>query len=419
MSKTIAGVSTNVIQPRVASLVSAPSPMGLSNPPIHTAMLHGTSDTQPIEVWHKCLGHLNLDAILQLTKMSTGINIGPAKDLTLNLSCNGCLKSSQHKQISRITRVPPANKLSCVHIDIKGPCLGKDVYGFRYYMVCIDEKTRYCKTYCMVDRKDAFGYFKNYHVESERETNTLLVEIQLDAGPELVSNDFRAYLTNKGIKLRLMAPYTPQMNGIAERNIRTITEHASAMLWTAHLPIGFWAAAVTMATFLRNRSPTKVLDVTPFEAWYGYRPNLGWLRTFGCRAQVAIPAEIRSKTDWDAKSGDCILIGYFDTENLYELWDVIRGTVIRSRDVIFWEDILGHENLIQYELTNGSLIVPHIARPYAEQHSISIPDVPPEHSDIPLKPLNQGRHVPTLQKEIPENPGLVWIPYQPPGPQPS
>ena len=118
-------------------------------------------------------------------------------------------------------------------MDIKGPCLDKDIYGFRYFMLCVDEKTRFCKTYLMVDRNEAFACFKSFHVESERESGCLLIELQIDAGPELVSNDFRAYLINRGIKLRITAPYTPEMNGIAERNIRTITEHASAMLWTA------------------------------------------------------------------------------------------------------------------------------------------------------------------------------------------
>ena len=75
-------------------------------------MLHGTEDTQPIEVWHRRLEHLNEDAILRLTKMSTGIHIGlPKRDLSVSMKCEGCLKAAQHKQISRITRVPPAHKI--------------------------------------------------------------------------------------------------------------------------------------------------------------------------------------------------------------------------------------------------------------------------------------------------------------------
>lgn len=131
----------------------------------------------------------------------------------------------------------------------------------------MDEKTRYAKTYLMTDRNEAFNCFKTYHAESGRKTSNLLVCIQSDAVPELISGEFRAFLINRGIKLRLTAPYTSEMNGIAEQNIRTITEHASVMLWTAELPTGFWATAVMMASFLRNRSPTRILNITPFEAW--------------------------------------------------------------------------------------------------------------------------------------------------------
>ena len=70
------------------------------------------------------------------------------------------------------------------------------------------------------------------------------------------------------------APYCPEMNGIAERVNRMLTEHASAMLWTATLPIGFWAPAILMATFLKNQSPTRALTgMTPYEAYYGCQPN--------------------------------------------------------------------------------------------------------------------------------------------------
>lgn len=64
------------------------------------------------------------------------------------------------------------------------------------------------------------------------------------------------------------------MNGIAEKVNRILTEHASAMLLEAQLPIGFWAAAVLNATYHKNRSPTRCLGCTPFEAYYGKIPNL-------------------------------------------------------------------------------------------------------------------------------------------------
>ena len=68
------------------------------------------------------------------------------------------------------------------------------------------------------------------------------------------------------------------MNGIAERVNRTLVGHASAMLWTAELPIGFWTAAIQIATFLKNWSPTTALkDMTPYKHISGQSRTSGSL----------------------------------------------------------------------------------------------------------------------------------------------
>ena len=51
----------------------------------------------------------------------------------------------------------------------------------------------------------------------------------LDNASEM-STEWKMYLTNRGIKLRQTAPYSPEINGIAERLIRILVERASAML---------------------------------------------------------------------------------------------------------------------------------------------------------------------------------------------
>ena len=38
-----------------------------------------------------------------------------------------------------------------------------------------------------------------------------------------------------------------------------------------------------MVVFIFNRAPTKALKgKTPFEAWYGRKPSVSFLRTFSC-----------------------------------------------------------------------------------------------------------------------------------------
>lgn len=43
----------------------------------------------------------------------------------------------------------------------------------------------------------------------------------------------------------------------------------------------FWAEAISTAVYLKNRSPTKALKTTPYEAWHGTMPKVDHLRVLG------------------------------------------------------------------------------------------------------------------------------------------
>ena len=56
------------------------------------------------------------------------------------------------------------------------------------------------------------------------------------------------------------------------------------MLKGKGLSNGFWAEALNIAVYLKNRSPTRSLEFkTPFEALYGFKPAIKNLRVFGSK----------------------------------------------------------------------------------------------------------------------------------------
>ena len=62
---------------------------------------------------------------------------------------------------------------------------------------------------------------------------------------------------------------------------------ARSMMKAKGMPVKFWGEAVTMAVFILNRAPTKALTgKTSFEAWYGRKPSVSFLRTFGCIGHI-------------------------------------------------------------------------------------------------------------------------------------
>lgn len=109
------------------------------------------------------------------------------------------------------------------------------------------------------------------------------------------------------------------------------------MLHEKNLPKQFWAEAASTAVFLQNRLPTRaVRDKTPFEAWYGYKPSLNFLKIFGCLCFTHVPQTKRDKLDKRALPG--IFIGYSSVAKAYKVFQPQNGKMIISRDVHFMED---------------------------------------------------------------------------------
>ncbi|GJS20388.1 retrotransposon protein, putative, ty1-copia subclass [Tanacetum coccineum] len=87
-------------------------------------------------------------------------------------------------------------------------------------------------------------------------------------------------------KHELTHPYTPPHNGVYERRNRTLLDMVRSMMNLTTLPLSFWDYALESATRILNMVPTKKVDKTPYELWYGKVPNLSYLKVWGCEALV-------------------------------------------------------------------------------------------------------------------------------------
>ena len=90
--------------------------------------------------------------------------------------------------------------------------------------------------------------------------------------------------------------------------------------------------------FIFNRKPTKALKgKTPFEAWHGHKPNVSFLKTFGCVGHVKNTKPHLGKLE--DRSTSMVLLGYEEGNKAYWLYDPKRGKVVISRDVLFDEKV--------------------------------------------------------------------------------
>lgn len=91
------------------------------------------------------------------------------------------------------------------------------------------------------------------------------------------------------------------------------------------------------SAYLINLVPCRGNECCPEEMWSGRKPNLKHLRVFGSRAFVHIPKQKRHKLN--AKSTECILMGYCNESKAYRLQDPTTHNIIISRDVVFIENV--------------------------------------------------------------------------------
>ena len=89
--------------------------------------------------------------------------------------------------------------------------------------------------------------------------------------------------------------------------------------------------------FILNRAPTKALTgKTSFEAWYGSKPNVSFLRTFGCIGHVRKTKP--NLTKLEDRSTPMVFLGYAEGTKAYRLYDPRGDKVTVSRDVVFNEE---------------------------------------------------------------------------------
>ncbi|KAJ9536556.1 hypothetical protein OSB04_un000255 [Centaurea solstitialis] len=124
------------------------------------------------------------------------------------------------------------------------------------------------------------------------------------------------------------------MNGVSERRNRTLLDMVRTMMCHSTLPMSFWGHALETAAHILNRAPTKSVEKTPYELWKGKKPNMSFLRIWGCEVYVKRPTSEKLKP----KSDKCFFVGYPRTTVGYYFYNPEENKVFVARNGKFLEE---------------------------------------------------------------------------------
>jgi transposase InsO family protein len=286
--------------------------------------------------WHKRLGQQHFGALEKMahTSMVRGL---PKIDHVDEL-CDAYLAGKQRRApFPQTAKFRATKKLELVHGDLCGPISPPTPGGKRYFLLLVDDHSRYMWLTLLASKDEAEAAIKHFKARAEVQSGCKLHTLRTDRGGEFTSKDFKAYCAEHGIQRHMSAPYSPQWNGVVERRNQMVVAMARSMLKARGVPSRFWGEAMTTAVYILNRSYTRNVDnKTLYEVWHGKKPNVHYLRVFGCVAHVKTAHPQLKKLD--DRSMPMVLMGYDAGSKAYKLYDPVSQRAHVSRDVVFDED---------------------------------------------------------------------------------
>jgi transposase InsO family protein len=121
-------------------------------------------------------------------------------------------------------------QLELIHGDLCGPVTLATPGGWRYFLLLVDDASRYMSA-VLLSSKDAAAYaIKKVQAEAEKESGHKLRVLHTNNSGEFTITEFAAYCTDEGIKCHFFAPHLPQQNGVVEHHNQIVVAMAQALL---------------------------------------------------------------------------------------------------------------------------------------------------------------------------------------------
>jgi hypothetical protein len=222
-----------------------------------------------------------------------------------------------------------------VSVDGWGPLRKHpDWNGNTYYIVFIDHYSGNSFLYLYSSPSQVASIVVEFLTEVETFLGHPVKVLRSDGEGGYISKKVKNYCSEKGIRLERTLPDAHQQNGMSEGFNAHCLATIRTMLIQAQLGSDLWGEAALNYSYTKNKLPTSGHEECPDTLWYGKKPNISHMRSFGekCFAHV-MPKNQQSKIDPRAYAA--IFLGYDLHTKAYRLMDPQTHSLFLSRSVQF------------------------------------------------------------------------------------
>ena len=100
--------------------------------------------------------------------------------------------------------------LELIHFDVQGLAPITSINDFQYYVLCVDDYSKFTWLFLLKFTSDVFDVFKYFKATVENQLESNIKILRTDRGGEFTSNSFKRFCSLNGSIQHLSYPHTPQ-----------------------------------------------------------------------------------------------------------------------------------------------------------------------------------------------------------------
>jgi len=285
-------------------------------------------------MWHSRFSRLKVTLLVRTAGAVNSMHLDKAQVAALRaVDCPPCIGGNMvrapfHVRDSRTTAL-----LQIVHTNSAGPMEVRSAGGALFTVGVIDAYSHFKALVPVQTKGEVKDVVMTIVNRWEAQTGQRIQVVRSDGGKEYTGKDGPKWICFKDVQHRTTTGFTLQSNGLAERYNRVVVELMQAALLDSGIDRKYWAEAAVNVNYLGNRVVGRQHTITPYELFYGKRPDVEHLRPFGCRAWMHVPTALRGKMS--PRAVESTILGYGIYQKGYRI--LVNGKVETSGDVRFDE----------------------------------------------------------------------------------
>lgn len=282
--------------------------------------------------WHSIAGHRNYNCLDSTANCVRGMQIN--KTEARKESCKPCIEAKSNRRSFKHKLIKSKTPGKVIHTDICN-LPTRSIGGNNYFGVFICEATRFLHVEYLkrVDKESVFYAINSVIGKQRDEIDTRPTRFHADKGGGYISKVVKQFLNEQHIDYSFCIPGSHETHGLAEKTIQDLMKSARSYLFEANFPPKMWAEAVGNAAHVTNLLYRPSLQMTPFEAYYGYQPDVSYLKAFGSPVMVHVPFDERNKLA--VRAEEWSICGHTRASTVYRLVNKSFTKVIEETNIHF------------------------------------------------------------------------------------